>query len=100
MLSHLTVSNFTLVDRLEIEFSQGMTVVSGETGAGKSIMLDALGLTLGDRSDLGTIGQYGEKSEILACFDLSDNEAAIAWLEKRSLSQDQPECLLRHESIG
>lgn len=95
MLSHLTVSNFTLVDRLEIEFSQGMTVVSGETGAGKSIMLDALGLTLGDRSDLGTIGQYGEKSEILAGFDLSENQAAIAWLEKRSLSQDQPECLLR-----
>jgi DNA repair protein RecN (Recombination protein N) len=103
MLSHLTVSNFTLVDQLEIEFSHGMTVVSGETGAGKSIMLDALGLTLGDRSDAGTIGQYREKSEILASFDLQNNKAAISWLNERDLAGDfsqtasaeHTECLLR-----
>jgi len=95
MLSHLTVSNFTLVDQLEIELSPGMTVVSGETGAGKSIMLDALGLALGDRSEAGTIGNHGEKAEIHATFDLKDNQAALDWLKERELGTDQQECLLR-----
>ena len=51
MLNHISISNYTIVDTLEMEFAGGMTVITGETGAGKSIMLDALGLCLGDRAD-------------------------------------------------
>ncbi|MFT6517355.1 MAG: DNA repair protein RecN (Recombination protein N), partial [Candidatus Azotimanducaceae bacterium] len=76
MLTHLTVQNFALVDKLELEFAAGMTVVTGETGAGKSIILDALGLTLGDRADTGLIGNAARRAEIHATFDITDNPAA------------------------
>ena len=58
MLHHLSIQNFALVDQLDLDLGPGMTVVSGETGAGKSIMLDALALTLGNRADAGTIGPH------------------------------------------
>ena len=57
MLIHLAIQNFTLVDKLELDLATGMTVISGETGAGKSIVLDALGLTLGDRADSERVRQ-------------------------------------------
>ena len=57
MLCHLTIQNYTLVNELDIEFANGMTVVTGETGTGKSIMLDALALTLGSRADNAMIAQ-------------------------------------------
>ncbi len=95
MLSHLIVSNFTLVDRIELEFSRGMTVVTGETGAGKSIMLDAVGLALGDRSDINLIGTGKNKAEIHATFDLKNNQSAQDWLAQRELNTDSQECILR-----
>jgi DNA repair protein RecN (Recombination protein N) len=100
MLTHLTVQNFALVDQLELEFAAGMTVVTGETGAGKSIILDALGLTLGDRADTGLIANAAQRAEIHATFDITDNPAASEWLARRELpGDDAGECILRR-SLG
>ncbi|ARU55558.1 recombination and repair protein [Oleiphilus messinensis] len=94
MLIHLTVSNFAIAERVELSFEQGMTVITGETGAGKSIVLDALGLTLGDRADSGIV-RYGKtKAELTATFDISQLPAAHTWLAERDLDQG-PECILR-----
>jgi len=82
MLSHLAVSNFTLVDQLEIELSPGMTVVSGETGAGKSIMLDALGLALGDRSEAGTIGTQHLTSKITKLLWIGSKKGSLVRISK------------------
>ena len=96
MLTHLTVQNFALVDYLELAFEPGMTVVTGETGAGKSIILDALGLTLGDRADLHLIADAANRAEIHATFDISDNLSVQAWLTERELPSDTDgECILR-----
>jgi len=107
MLIYLKVQNFALVDQLELEFDSGMSVISGETGAGKSIILDALGLCLGDRADVGFIGTRADKAEIHATFELgtqssnakqkktSENGPAIAWLKERDLLTDDAECILR-----
>jgi DNA repair protein RecN (Recombination protein N) len=94
MLTHLTIQNYTIVETLEMEFTGGMTVITGETGAGKSIMLDALGLCLGDRADPKAVRHGEDRAEITASFDLSDNSAASDWLRSRDLLRDG-ECLLR-----
>ncbi|MFV0276724.1 MAG: AAA family ATPase, partial [Parahaliea sp.] len=94
MLTHISIHNYTIVEALEMEFSTGMTVITGETGAGKSIMLDALGLCLGDRADPRSVRHGRERAEITACFDLSGNRAARDWLASRDLLQGE-ECLLR-----
>ena len=94
MLSHLHISNYTIVDALEMEFSGGMTVITGETGAGKSIMLDALGLCLGDRADPAAVRPDCERAEITATFDIRDLPAATRWLEGRELDAEG-ECILR-----
>jgi len=94
MLTHISISNFTIVSSLEMEFSPGMTVITGETGAGKSIMLDALGLCLGDRADPKSVRQGCERAEIIAGFDTEAIPQATAWLEDRDLHTGD-ECLLR-----
>jgi DNA repair protein RecN (Recombination protein N) len=94
MLVHLSVHNYAIVEHLDLELDRGMSVISGETGAGKSIMLDALGLTLGDRADSGVVRPGADKADILASFDLSDIPEARAWLAERDLEQDGP-CILR-----
>ncbi len=94
MLTHLSVQNFTLVDSLELEFKPGMTVITGETGAGKSIMLDALGLALGDRADSDKVKRGCDKADICATFDLQAIPQARQWLQERDLEQGK-ECLLR-----
>ncbi|QZX82454.1 DNA repair protein RecN [Metapseudomonas otitidis] len=94
MLVHLSVHNYAIVEHLDLELEGGMTVITGETGAGKSIMLDALGLTLGDRADSGAVRPGAEKADILASFDLSDIPEARAWLAERDLETDGP-CILR-----
>jgi DNA repair protein RecN (Recombination protein N) len=94
MLNHLSINNFTLVDSLEIELKQGLSVLTGETGAGKSILLDALGLALGDRGDGDRVRTGQPRAEISAEFDISDLKAAQRWLADNDLdAQDQ--CLLR-----
>ncbi len=96
MLIHLSISNFTIVDQLDLEFSDGMTVITGETGTGKSIMLDALGMALGDRSDSGVLGHRKERAEINATFDICANAQVQEWLRARDLIEDESDdCILR-----
>ncbi|MDH0894400.1 MULTISPECIES: DNA repair protein RecN [unclassified Pseudomonas] len=94
MLVHLSVHNYAIVEHLDLELERGMTVITGETGAGKSIMLDALGLALGDRGDSGVVRPGADKADILASFDLEDIAEARAWLAERDLDNDGP-CILR-----
>ncbi|MEH6445287.1 MAG: DNA repair protein RecN [Oceanospirillaceae bacterium] len=94
MLTHLSIHNFAIVENLELELDKGMTVVSGETGAGKSIMIDALQLTLGGRADSGAVRAGAKKTEIIANFDISSLPRAQAWLDAHELNQDG-ECILR-----
>ncbi|UTF60254.1 DNA repair protein RecN [Gilvimarinus sp. DA14] len=97
MLTHLSVQNFTLVERLDLDFKSGMTVITGETGAGKSVLLEALGQTLGDRADASRVRHGAKRADISATFDLSAIKRAQQWLEKQDLEQDEApnECLLR-----
>lgn len=94
MLNHLSVNDFVISRNLELEFANGMTVISGETGAGKSIMIDALGLALGDRADANMVRQGAERSDIHASFDISQLPKAQQWLTERELLADT-ECILR-----
>ncbi len=95
MLVHLAVNNYAIVDHLELDFQLGMTAVSGETGAGKSIMLDALALTLGDRADSGAVRPGSDKADILATFDISNISEARVWLQERDLDSDDQVILRR-----
>ena len=94
MLVHLSVHNYAIVEHLDLELQSGMSVITGETGAGKSIMLDALGLALGDRADSGVVRPGADKADILASFDLTDIPEARSWLSERDLDTDGP-CILR-----
>ena len=94
VLSHLSIKSLTLVDQLELEFNPGMSVITGETGAGKSILLGALGLALGDRADSSLIATEATKTEVNAIFDLQDHKEALGWLTERELI-DGGQCILR-----
>jgi len=94
MLTQLSIRNFAIVDSLDLELDNGMTVVSGETGAGKSIMLDALALALGDRADSGAVRQGADRTEINAVFSLTGCPEAQRWLEEQELHEGE-ECMLR-----
>ena len=93
MLTTLTIKNYAIIDKLELEFANGLTAITGETGAGKSIILGALGLVLGDRADTDSIKQSCNHADITAGFDLQ-NVAAADWLKQQGLDQDD-ECILR-----
>ena len=92
MLNHLHVTDFAIIDDTEVEPGSGMTALTGETGAGKSILLDALGLVLGARASAGEVREGATRAEITASFDV--DEATLAWLRERELDADD-ECLLR-----
>ncbi|PWC11962.1 DNA repair protein RecN [Brenneria roseae subsp. americana] len=94
MLAQLTISNFAIVRELEIDFQAGMSVITGETGAGKSIAIDALGLCLGNRSDASMVRPGATRADICARFSLVDTPIAHRWLEENQLD-DSNECLLR-----
>ena len=94
MLVNLSIRNYAIVEQLDLELTTGMTVITGETGAGKSIMLDALGLALGDRVDASAVRPGADKADILATFDISAIPEAAAWLAERDLDSDGP-CILR-----
>jgi DNA repair protein RecN (Recombination protein N) len=70
LLTHLTVQNLVVVRHIDIEFARGLTVLSGETGAGKSIIIEALGLALGERADSQLVRAGTEKATITATFDI------------------------------
>ncbi len=94
MLSQITISDYAIVSSLEMEFTSGLTVITGETGAGKSIMLDALGLCLGDRADSKAVRPNCERAEISASFDITAIGTAQEWLKERDLHCGT-DCLLR-----
>ncbi|BDH44838.1 DNA repair protein RecN [Salmonella enterica subsp. enterica serovar Choleraesuis] len=94
MLVQLTISNFAIVRELEIDFDRGMTAITGETGAGKSIAIDALGLCLGGRADAEMVRRGANRTDLCARFSLKDTPAAQRWLEENQL-EDGRECLLR-----
>jgi DNA repair protein RecN (Recombination protein N) len=94
VLAHLQIRDFALIDRVELEFGGGLTVVTGETGAGKSIIVDALLLVTGGRAASDAVRHGAERAEISATFDVSNESAARAWLEDQSIDCDD-ECVLR-----
>lgn len=94
MLTSIAISNFAIVESLELEFKKGMTVISGETGAGKSIMVDALSLCLGDRTDAAVVRHGQKRADISASFDIQHYPHVHKWLEERDLEHDQ-HCILR-----
>ena len=94
MLTQLTVSNYAIAERVELHFHQGMTALTGETGAGKSIVLDALGLAMGGRADAGAVRYGAKRADITATFDTSAIAVARSWLEQHELD-DHNDCILR-----
>lgn len=95
MLQSLSIRDFVIVDKLELDFQSGFTVLTGETGAGKSILIDALSLALGARGEGGITRTGCEKAEIHASFNLKDNVAVTAWLAEQEISSEESELLLR-----
>jgi len=95
MLSHLSIKDFVIVDHIELEFLPGFTVLTGETGAGKSILIDALSMALGDRGDINQIRQGCERAEISVTFDISALPDLNDWLNDYDLQGDPNICLMR-----
>lgn len=94
MLSHLHISDFTIVQSLNLELRDGFVVLTGETGAGKSVVIDALSLVLGARAEAGVIRQGCERAEISASFTLKPDSDAALWLKENELFEDG-ECTVR-----
>ena len=93
MLQRLSLRNFVIVKTLDLDIEAGFTVLTGETGAGKSILLDAIGLLLGERSDAMLVGQNGDKADISGEFSLSDE--VQSWLLAQDLTSDDGVLLIR-----
>ncbi|RUM77636.1 MAG: DNA repair protein RecN [Candidatus Thioglobus sp.] len=94
MLSQLSVKNLAVVETLDLAFSPGMSTVTGETGAGKSILLQALNLALGGRGDSSLVRHGKDKAEVSAAFDVFNQQKIQAYLQEQSL-EDEGECILR-----
>ncbi len=95
MLLSLTITDFVLVDRLELDFQAGFSVLTGETGAGKSILLDALSLVLGERADAGVVREGTQRAEVAAEFSLESPSDLAAWLDENDLTGERDSLLLR-----
>ena len=95
MISWIDVRDFLIVKQVELSFGHGLTVITGETGAGKSIIVDALAILLGSRTSAEIIRSGSETCEIQAGFELSENPRAREWLDQHELGTDAPECTLR-----
>ena len=87
MLHHIHIRDFAIIDRLELELQSGMNVLTGETGAGKSILVDALGLVLGDRADSSVIRHQSNRAEITIAADIRKLPEVTQWLAERPLHE-------------
>lgn len=94
MLTQLSIRNLAIVKSLDIDVANGLTCITGETGAGKSIAIDALGLCLGDRADAGMVRSGADKADVTAYFDLASCPLAKGWLREYDLDEDD-NCLIR-----
>jgi DNA repair protein RecN (Recombination protein N) len=94
MLTHLHIRDFAIIDQVELELASGMTALTGETGAGKSILVDALGLALGDRADSSAVRHGRERAEVSVGFDVGTLPAFLAWLHEQGIEAED-ECLIR-----
>jgi DNA repair protein RecN (Recombination protein N) len=95
MLLSLSISDFVLVEQLSLDFSPGFSVLTGETGAGKSILLDAISLVLGERADAGVVREGAARAEISAEFSLQETPALAVWLEENDLASEEDVLLMR-----
>jgi len=96
MLLQLNIQNFAIVRSLDIDWQSGMTTITGETGAGKSIAIDALGLCLGDRATTNVVRPNCKKADLAATFETKKNKMARAWLKQHELvAEHDSECILR-----
>ena len=89
MLVHLSITNIVLIERLSLDVSEGLTVMTGETGAGKSILLDALGLVLGSRANFDLIRAGTDKAQVTASFDLPDSHPVRAVLDEADIDASE-----------
>ncbi len=88
MLSHLSIRDIVLIERLDIEFREGLSVLTGETGAGKSILLDALSLALGARGDASLVRHGAEQGQVTAVFDVVGSHPARTLLRENDIDDD------------
>jgi DNA repair protein RecN (Recombination protein N) len=97
MLVHIAIKNLAIVKKVDLALGTGLTAITGETGAGKSIALDALGLCLGDRAESNMVRKHSEKAEVVAHFDVANVESARTFLLDHELQQDDnlDECFIR-----
>ncbi|WP_295608892.1 DNA repair protein RecN [uncultured Lamprocystis sp.] len=94
MLTHILIQDVAIVSRLELDCAAGLSALTGETGAGKSILIDALGIALGDKADAAVIRAGRARAEVVASFDLANCPAARAWLAEQALDDDG-DCIVR-----
>ncbi|MFL6728433.1 MAG: AAA family ATPase, partial [Sphingomicrobium sp.] len=99
MLRQLAIHNIVLVERLELEFEPGLGVLTGETGAGKSILLDALGLALGSRAETGLVRSGQDSAAVSAELELMPGHPALALLEQQAIERDPGEPLLIRRTL-
>lgn len=95
MLTYINIKNFAIIKEIELDLQSGMTVLTGETGAGKSIIIDTLELALGARSDPSLIRHGAERCEITAIFDITKNQEIKQWLINQELDSEENECIIR-----
>ena len=100
MLICLRVRNFAIIDALEVEFGPGLNVLTGETGAGKSILLDAVGLALGKRAGAGLLRAGADRASVSAVFELQPDHAARGWLDDHGLDPDPDGALVLRRTLS
>ncbi len=95
MLEELNVLNYALIERVNLRFSRGLNILSGETGAGKSILIGAVGLLLGQKADISVIRSGTDEILVSGILNISDNPEALQWIEKHGISSEEEAIIIR-----